>query len=296
MPTVNNMLTGTYSMYKSSYANGTLFNNFNSSNTNKNDSISKLWSSYNSFNSNANEALSGLSMISSNVSALVSSYDNAKNTFYNEFDETLSDLQKSSDNIKSFDFNVGSSALTTKESVDEDGNKVTTYEQSDKLKDAIKAVKDFVNDYNDTLKFFSDNSDVSKRIGRMNTMFADNTYRSGNYKQIGISVGSDGKMTLDEEKLAKVLSEDAENYAKAVENGDTDRAFHSRVADVLGKDGLAGKADDHISTAQSQRDRLFPSAQTLIGKDLSNAAIYTGTSYRNMTNYQSLGNLINMMF
>ena len=290
------MLGGTYSMYKSSYANGTLFSNFNSSNTNKNDSISKLWSSYNSFNSNANEALSGLSMISSNVSALVSSYDNAKNTFYNEFDETLSDLQKSSDNIKSFDFNVGTSALTTKESVDDDGNKVTTYEQSDKLKDAIKAVKDFVSDYNDTLKFFSDNSDVSKRIGRMNTMFADNTYRSGNYKQIGITVGNDGKMTLDEEKLAKVLSEDAENYAKAVENGDTDRAFHSRVADVLGKDGLAGKADDHISTAQSQRDRLFPSAQTLIGKDLSNAAIYTGTSYRNMTNYQSLGNLINMMF
>ena len=102
--------------------------------------------------------------------------------------------------------------------------------------DAIKAVKDFVSDYNDTLKFFSDNSDVSKRIGRMNTMFADNTYRSGNYKQIGITVGNDGKMTLDEEKLAKVLSEDAENYAKAVENGDTDRAFHSRVADVLGKD------------------------------------------------------------
>ena len=296
MPTVNNMLSGTYSLYKSSYANGTLFSNYNASNSNGGDSISKLWSSYNSYQSNANEALSGLSMISSNVSSLVASYDSTKKTFYNEFDDTINDLQKSSDNIKSYDFNVGASALTAKESVDEDGNKVTSYEQSDKLKDAIKAVKDFVSDYNDTLKFFNDNGDVSKRIRRMNTMFADNTYRRANYQQIGISVGSDGKMTVDEEKLAKVLSEDAESYAKEVENGNTDKVFHSRVADILGKDGLAGKTDDHISVAKGQRDRLFPSAQTLIGKDLSTAAIYTGTSYRNMTNYSSIGNLINMMF
>ena len=127
-------------------------------------------------------------------------------------------------------------------------------------------------------------------------MFSDTTYRRANYQSIGISVASDGKMTVDESKLAKVLSEDADNYAKAVENGNTDRTFSSRVADVLGKDGLAGKADSHISTANGQRDRLFPSAQTLIGKDLSSAAIYTGTSYRNMSNYANIGNLINMMF
>ncbi len=291
MPTINSMLSGTYSLYKSASANGTLFSNSNTSligNSNRDDSISKLWSAYSSYESNANSALSGLSMISSNVSALVSSYDKTKNTFYSEFDNTLSDLQKSSDALKNQNFNVGTSALTTKESVDE--------EQSDSLKNAISAVKDFVKDYNDTLDFFSSNSDISKRVGRMNTLFADTTYRRANYQQVGISVGSDGKMTVDEEKLAKVLTEDAENYAKAVENGDTDKQFYSRVADILGKDGLAGKADDHISVANGQRSSLFPSAQTLIGKDLSTAAIYTGTSYRNMSNYAAVGNLINMMF
>ena len=294
MPTINNMMSGTYSLFKSAYADGTMFSNSKSSKSQ--DSISALWSSYNSYQSNASSALSGLSMISSNVSSLVRSYDETKNAFYSEFDETIGDLQKSSNNIKGYDFNVGSAALTSKETTDEDGNKVTTYEQSSKLQDAVKAVKDFVSDYNDTLKFFSDNGDVSKRIGRMNTMFADTTYHRASYQSIGITVGSDGKMTVDEDKLAKVLSEDADNYAKAVDNGDTDRTFHSRVADVLGKDGLAGKADDHISVANGQRDRLFPSAQTLIGKDLSSAAIYTGTSYRNMTNYSNVGNLINMMF
>ena len=295
MPTINNMLSGTYSLYKSSYANGTLFSNYNTSNSNKQDSISALWSSFNSYKSNASSALSGLSMISSNVSSLVASYDSTKKTFYNEFDDTMSNLQKSSDNIKNYDFNVGANALTTSESTDADGNKTTTTTRNEALTAALKAVEQFASDYNDAIDFFNNNSDVSKRIGRMGTMFADTSYRNGNYNSIGLQIQSDGKIKIDEEKLTKVLTEDADNYAKAVENGE-DRTFRSRVAEVLGKDGLAGKADAHISTANSQRDRLFPSADTLIGKDLSAAALYTGTSYRNMTNYQSLGNLINMMF
>ena len=295
MPTINNMLGGTYSLYKSSYANGTLFSNFNASNSNKQDSISSLWSSFNSYKSNAASALSGLSMISSNVSSLVASYDSTKKTFYSEFDDTMSNLQKSSDNIKSYDFNVGANALTSTETTDVDGNKTTTSTRNEALTAALKAVEQFASDYNDAIDFFNNNSDVSKRIGRMGTMFADTTYRNGNYNSIGLQIQSDGKIKIDEERLTKVLTEDADNYAKAVENGE-DRTFRSKVAEVLGKDGLAGKADDHISTANSQRDRLFPSADTLIGKDLSAAALYTGTSYRNMTNYQSLGNLINMMF
>ena len=295
MATINNMLSGTYLMYKSAQSNNSLFSSFNNANKSE-SSISKMWSSYNSFQSNANSALSGLSMISSNVSSLVSSYETTKNTFYNEFDETMSDLKKSAENIKNYNFNVGTDALKTSESVDSDGNKVTTTTKSESLTNALKAVEKFVSDYNDSIDFFANNSDVSKRVGKMNTIFADTTYRRANYQSIGIQVGSDGKMKIDEDRLTKVLTEDAENYAKAVENGDTDRTFYSRVSNILGQDGLAGKAEEHISTANSQRDRLFPSAQTLIGNDLSTAAIYTGTSYRNMSNYASVGNLINMMF
>ena len=290
MATINNMLGGTYSLYQMSIANGSLFG---SNKTKAQDSISSLWNSYSSYQSNASEALSGLSMISSNVSSLLSSYDTAKQTFYDEFDTTMNDLQKSSDKIKSFDFNVGQNAITTKESVDEDGNKITTTEQSDKLKEAITAVKDFVNDYNDSLKFFSDNSEVSKRVGRMNTLFADTTYRRSSYESIGISVGGDGKLTVDEDKLASVLVKDSEEAAK---HADEDRESFSRVANVLGKDGLAGKADSHISTANSQKESLFPSVQSMFGKDLATAAMYTGSSYRNMSAYNNVGSLINMMF
>ena len=264
MPTINNMLSGTNSLIGTST---------------KQDSISNLWSQYGSYKSNADSALSGLSMISSNVSSLVASYDKAKNTFYSEFDQTMSDLKQSSNNIKNYDFNVGEDALTTTETVDKDGNTVTTTTKSDKLVAALKAVEEFASDYNDAINFFNDNSDVSKRIGRMGTMFGDTTYRNASYRQIGLQVSGDGTLKIDEDKLTKAITENPD-----------------KVSSVLGKDGLAGKAEDHISVANNQRDRLFPSAQTLIGNDLSSAAIYTGTSYRNMSNYANIGNLINIMF
>ena len=281
MPTINNMLSGTYSLYKTSYANGTLFNNSNSliGNSGREDSISTLWNQYSSYKSNADTALSGLKMVNSNVSSLVSSYDKAKNAFNSEFDQTMSNLKKSAENIKGYDFNVGENALTTTESVDADGNKVTTTTKSDKLVAALKAVEDFASNYNDAIDFFKDNSDVSKRIGRMGTMFGDTTYRQASYQTIGLQVQNDGTLKIDEDKLTKAITENP-----------------GKVSSVLGKDGLAGKAEDHISVANNQRDRLFPSAQTLIGNDLTTAAIYTGTSYRNMSNYANIGNLINIMF
>ncbi|MBR1728912.1 MAG: flagellar filament capping protein FliD [Selenomonadaceae bacterium] len=271
MSTINSMLSGAQSLFNSYYSN--------SNNSKSQDSISKLWNAYGSYESNANSALSGLSMISSNVSSLVKSYDDTKNTFYDEFDETISALKKSAENIKGYNFNVGEDALKTSENVNEDGEKVTTTTKSAALTDALKAVEEFASNYNDTIDFFKNNSDVSKRVSRMAQTFADTTYRRANYQSIGLQIDSDGKMKIDEDKLAKAITEDPD-----------------KVSSILGKDGLAGKAEDHISLASSQRDRLFPSAQTLIGKDLTSAAIYTGTSYRNMSNYANVGNLINMMF
>ena len=75
MSTINSMLSGAQSLFNSYYNN--------SNNSKSQDSISKLWSAYGSYESNANSALSGLSMISSNVSSLVKSYDDTKNTFMN---------------------------------------------------------------------------------------------------------------------------------------------------------------------------------------------------------------------
>lgn len=289
MPTINNMLGGTYSLYKSAAKNGTLFNSsntgligstnmFGSSNKTQ-QSINSLWNNYGSFNKNAASAAAGLSEIRGNVSSLVQSYDDAKNTFYGEFDDTMDALSKAAENIRGYNFNVGENALTTSETVNDDGETVSTTTRSQALDDAIKAVSDFAKSYNDAIDFFSDNADVSKRIGRMQTMFADTTYRQANYEAIGLNIGGDGRITIDEDKLAQSIANDP-----------------NRVASALGRDGLGGKAQDHVSMANSQRESLFPSARTLIGNDLASAALYTGSTYRNVSNYANVGNLLNMMF
>ena len=294
MPTITNMLGGTYSMYKAAQKNGTLFSSSNNnligsynSNNKTQNSIASLWSNYGSFQSNASSALSGLSEIRGNVSALVKSYDDTKTTFYNEFDDTMDELSTAAANIRNYNFDLRQynddgeqiPLITTNTTVGEDGTTTTTQTRTQELNDAVKAVTDFAEKYNNAIGFFANNNDVSARVGRMQTMFADTTYRKANYESIGINVGSDGKLTVDEDKLANAIANDP-----------------NKVSSVLGRDGLSGKAESHISTANAMRDRLFPSARTLIGNDLSAAALYTGGTYRNMTSYMNVGNLINMMF
>ena len=294
MPTITNMLGGTYSMYKAAQKNGTLFSSSNNnligsynSNNKTQNSIASLWSNYGSFQSNASSALSGLSEIRGNVSALVKSYDDTKNTFYSEFDDTMDELSTAAANIRNYNFDLRQynddgeqiPLITTNTTVGEDGTTTTTQTRTQELNDAVKAVTDFAEKYNNAIGFFANNNDVSERVGRMETMFADTTYRKANYEAIGLNIGSDGKITVDEDKLANAIANDP-----------------NKVASALGRDGLSGKAESHVSTANAMRDRLFPSARTLIGNDLSAAALYTGGTYRNMTSYMNVGNLINMMF
>ena len=273
MSTISNMLNTNY--YSSFFS----ANSANKNQTAGQKAISNLWTSYSNQQSNAMTALSGLSEIKSGVSNVLASYDDAKNTFYDEFDENISALKDSAEKIKKYDFNVGENPITKTESTNEDGEKVTTTTYSKDMQAALDTVKGFVEDYNNTIKFLSDNSEVSKRVGRLANTFGDTTYRAGNYNTIGISVGSDGKMTIDEEKLANTIANDPD-----------------KVASVLGKDGLASKAESHVSMANAQRDNLFPSAKSMLGDQLSAAALYTGGAYANMTSMANVGNLINMMF
>ena len=274
MSSISNLVGSNY--YYSSF--------FNSNSADKNQSaaqksINNLWSSYTSSASTSMNALSGLSEIKSGVASVMESYDTAKQTFYDEFDEAISNLSSSAKKVKEYNFDVGENPITKTESTNEDGEKVTTTKYSKSMQDALDTVKKFVDDYNSTINFLSDNSSVSKRVSRMAQNFGDTTYRSANYESIGISVNSDGTMEIDEEKLADTIANNP-----------------NKVSSVLGKDGLAGKSESHVSMAKGQRDNLFPSAKTMLGDQLSAAALYTGGAYANMTAIANTGNLLNMMF
>ena len=264
--------------------NAWLFNsNTSAKSKSAQNSTDSLWSNYSSNSATSLNALAGLSEIKAGVSSVLASYDEAKDTFYTEFDDAMSALKKSAATVKNYDFaavtDSDSEPITKTTSTDEDGKIVTTTNYSDKMKDALKTVQSFVDDYNSSIKFLSDNSSVSNRVSKLAKDFGDATYRSADYESVGISVKSDGTLSVDEEKLANSI----------VNNPD-------KVSRLVGSDGLAAKAESHVSTANSQRDRLFPSAKSMLGDQLSTAALYTGGTYAKMSALTNVGNLVNMMF
>lgn len=252
---------------------------FNNNSTQRQNSISSLWQNYGSFQTNATSNLAALTEVRQNASAVVDSYNTAKDTFYTEFDDAMSELQNSAAKVKNFNFNVGENPITKTEETDEDGKITTKTTYSKSMQGALDAVKDFIGDYNDSLNFLKEHSAISNRIGRTAANFADTTYRASLYEQIGINVGSDGTLSINEETLAESIANDPD-----------------KVSRLLGKEGLAGKAESHVNTANSQRDSLFPTAKTMLGKQLDQAEIYTGKSMINISNISNIGNLINMMF
>ena len=265
MPTIHSMMSSTYMMYRFAQKNGaSLFGSASASGFNP----------YASSSSSTSSVLSGLTGISTSKRELLSDYASTSKRFYTEFDSTMKDLRDSAQAIKRMDFHMGKDAVTTSEN--EDGT--TSVKKSEEMVAALKAVENLASDYNDAIDFFADNGDVSKRMGRLQTSFADTTYRSGIYGSIGIVVDAKtGKMTIDEDKLTKAIVDSPE-----------------RVSGILGKHGLADKAESHISQANSERNRLFPSVQSMFGSDLSKSAVYSGRSLLNISRYANVGNLLNM--
>ena len=174
---------------------------------------------------------------------------------------------------------LGNGAITKTETYDDQGNKRIETAYSKVMQSALKTVRDFVDNYNASLEFFQDNSSVSGRVNRMAEVFGDTTYRAQSYESIGIKVAGDGSMTLDEEQLAQAIVDNPE-----------------RVTNVLGGDGLADKAENHVDVANSQRNQLFPNAQSMFGEQMEEAAFYTSGAFLQANNYSNLGNLVNMMF
>lgn len=246
----------------------------------KQDSIAKLWSAYGSYQSNAQADLAGLTEINTNLKAVLASYDDAKNAFNTEFDETMEELSAAAAKVKDYNFSVEKDgAITSTTNTDENGKTTTTTTYSKDLQAALDTVKDLVDNYNGAIKFFGDYSSVSKRVEMMGTTFGDTTYRASSYASIGLNVAGDGKIIIDESKLADAIVNNPE-----------------KVSSVLGADGLAGKTESHVSFATGQRDRLFPTARAMLGDQLDAAALYTGNAYRNVSALNNMGNLLNMMF
>lgn len=287
MSTISSTINNTAMIYKMALANGgSLFGGgsaglMGSVGSGKQDSsVSSMWQSYSNSAASAASAVSGLSEIRSSRAELVSSYDAAAKTFKAELGSAVKDLSDSLGAMKKLDYHVGGEdAITKKTTTTEEGESVTTTVYSKDMENVLSTVEDFVDSYNAATKLFNDYGDVSKKMTQLSSIFSDATARADTYEQIGLNVASDGTISIDKEKLAKAINESPE-----------------RVSGILGRDGLTGKAEDHLQYVRGQEDRLFPSINSMFGDQLKQATVYTGNAMSQMSGYAMVGNLFNMMF
>ena len=273
MATITQMTGAARSIYSSLYANNSRMDAtaalFGDQQTRKRGS--SLYSTqYRGQDSSAQE-LSSIMEIANQARNLRKTYAETSSKFYAEYDSNMKDLRKAAGKVSGTDFQLDKSDIKT----NADGSK--TY--SDRLKNAISNVKDLVNEYNETSDFLRENKSLGKGVQQLTTEFSDTTYKADSYAKMGITVDAKtGKMSVNESRLARAL---------------TDSPAQSEA--ILGKGGLAGRADRHAQYAQMARSRVIPSMQQAIGGQLDYAAnMLNGRSLPTMQRYSNILNLFSI--
>ena len=273
MATISQMTGAARTIYSSLYANNSRMDAtaalFGDQQTRKRGS--SLYSTqYRGQDSSAQE-LSSIMEIANQARNLRKTYAEASSKFYAEYDSNMKDLRKSAGKLSNTDFQLDKSDIKT----NADGSK--TY--SDRLKNAISNVKDLVNEYNETSDFLRENKSLGKGVQQLTTEFSDTTYKADSYAKMGITVDAKtGKMSVNESRLARAL---------------TDSPAQSEA--ILGKGGLAGRADRHAQYAQMARSRVIPSMEQAIGGQLNYAAnMLNGRSLPTMQRYSNILNLFSI--
>ena len=274
MATISQMTGAARSIYSSLYANNSRTDAtaalFGDQKTRRQRGSSLYSAQYRSRESSAQE-LSSIMEIANQARNLRKSYAETSSKFYAEYDSNMQDLRKSAGKLSNTDFQLDKSDIKT----NADGSK--TY--SDKLKAAIDNVKDLVNEYNETNDFLHENKSLGKGVRQLVTEFSDTTYKADSYAKMGITVDAKtGKMSVNESRLARVL---------------TDSPAQSEA--ILGKGGLAGRADRHAQYAQMSRSRVIPSMEQAFGGQLNYAAnMLNGRSLPTMSRYSNMLNLFSI--
>lgn len=273
MATITQMTGAARSIYSSLYANNTRTDAtaalFGGDRTRK--KYGSLYSTqYRAAESSANE-LRSIMDIANQARSLRKTYAETSSKFYAAYDTNMKDLRKSAGKLSNTDFQLDKSDITTSA----DGSK--TY--SDKLKAAISNVKDLVSKYNETNDFLRDNKSLGKGVQQLSSDFSDTTYKADSYAKMGITVDAKtGKMSVNESRLARAL---------------TDSPAQSEA--ILGKGGLAGRADRHAQYAQMARSRVIPSMEQAVGGQLNYAAsMLNGRSLPTMQRYSNMLNLFSI--
>lgn len=110
-------------------------------------------------------------------------------------------------------------------------------------KKIVDAVKKFASDYNKVVSFLDKNTSKSTKIEGLSDSFQAIKYSSKSLSEIGIAVGDDGKLSVDENKLKSVASTDLK-----------------KIKNVFGStSGIASETYNKVQEAMNNSKNLYPS-------------------------------------
>ncbi len=156
------------------------------------------------------------------------------------------------------------------------GTAENSQEIPSRVQEDVAAVREFVQDYNETVSYLNEGRDMSRGMSRLADSFEDSEGISDSLNQIGVSLRSDGGLQVDESKLTSALSEQPE-----------------RVEAALGEEGLAGRLDQKLEMASRQADRVYPSIRDAVGGESQDSAreMYADDSRFAKNAYSDVGSL-----
>jgi len=112
-------------------------------------------------------------------------------------------------------------------------------------KKIVDAVKKFASDYNKVVSFLDKNSSKSTKIEDLSDSFEAIKNKSNSLAEIGVTVGDDGRLSINEDKL------------KGVINGD-----YRKVKNIFGgSSGIASDTYNKVQNAMNNSKNLYPSFQ-----------------------------------
>ena len=245
----------------------------------------------------------------------VRDYDDDKNSFQTDFRNRMSSLKKANNSLKSLGMdptakqNNGTTAAKNsslgtqtnslagnrknvsqrdetditagylKEEEPQEADAAKEKPREDLGADAQKdfnAIRGFVKEFNSTMTYLNEERGTSGQMSALASSFGDNEGLSDSLQRIGISVDSEGSLSVDEEKLAESLTED-----------------RSSVDAALGSEGLAGRMERKVDMASQRADQLFPSVTDALGGKPANPekSMYGGNSLHASNAYEDIGSL-----
>lgn len=110
-------------------------------------------------------------------------------------------------------------------------------------KKIVDAVKKFASDYNKVVSFLDKNASKSTKIEGLSDSFETVKYSSKSLSEIGITVGDDGRLSVNEDKLKSAASSD-----------------YKKIKNVFwGPSGIATETYNKVQDAMSNSKNLYPS-------------------------------------